>query len=1058
MFHLKVVSLRFFILVCVALLFACSSGSDEDNDNKQLFTITLESSSFELETNSSKSISYQLSQAEDFSINAEVTGELFGHEVSIDTASQTITFSAKTSPASGTFIVRFSSDSHSVNQSISYTVNEATNNEPEPDDGDNTDSDNSCNNDPSLCPEPIQDYIIFLPTDYITIFEEETVTIDLQRNYDMDESIEESFYFNAHHIEGRLSENKQQLILKAVEGEEDTYGEIVAVTKKDGIEYKSAMQLIYFNKNRDLQTDEAPVIALLQPEIMLDSDRSSTINFDVYDPDSDRISYRVLKSPKWVESHINKAQAGFDLTFYPLADFDADDNQFTLEVSDAHNTDQFTFILSQQDNANAKSAKTVQSNTRPELFIEENVNLSLIKKINGDETGLITQLAFAYEDKENDHVDLSVSSSSSSLSFKLEYPFIYVQSDDVSNLQHEQITVKASDGKFDSKLTFHLYIKNNFITFLGGNPNLAPLIAVTHPVTVLETKALTIPFELSDFEKHDFDTQISFDDQILHAILNDNHIAVSALPIAGEQDINTQITLTATDVFGSAREQIIDVVINKNTPPDITFDINEIRLVEGFTIDFGVTANDINEGELTPSFEFDINKLDVEYQNGELTLTALDIVEDYQGEFTAMATDEFGATTTSSLPVTITFTNTEPVITAEQTELNILPGESVDIQLSYVDPEADEMSINRVVDSGNLDFSYDAASATLTLTVDENANYEDVYHFTTTASDGFLSSELIITVTVPDEPVPPVLVVEPYFTNVNEESTFIINFAATDDNGDDINISISGSGLDDLQLTLMDSNDPDDDFDHVEIVVPDNVLTDTNYSFNLVAVDNSSNIFTDIETISFTVMPVNDVPQITLSNDNITLINDDQLSLPISITDPDNTSHTVEVRSPNSAIVPADIVVHAADNNSIIISGAAKGTIVNNLPLVVRVYDSEAFADVPLTVSVELDNRPPTFDDRVDLIQMPDNSTQTFNITPTDPDAATDGDIVTVVSVVSDDPAVLEIVGDPNNPPLDTVTINTLDVSELTTVFITIIATDGYEQSIKRVQVDITNG
>ena len=1058
MFQLKVVSLRFFTLLwAILLLIACSSG-DKDDQTEQAFSVEFSITDFELFAGESATLGYIINKTEEFSVRVTIEGELGEHSIVHNADEQSFVFQAGNTASSGSIKLTFQSGTHNVEQVIRFVVNA----NPVPDDSDSSGGDD-CPNDNSECPtsEPAQIYKIYLPTDYITIFEGETLTLDLKRNYEMSEAIVEQFYFNSPLISGRVSNDKQQLIIEALEGESDTYGEILAVTKVAGVETTTRMQLIYFNKNRDLTTTEAPVIALLQQSIELQPFTSKTINFDVYDPDSDRISYRVLSAPMWLESHINKAKAGFDLTFYPVADIDEGDNKLVLEVSDAHNTDQFTFNLVEKAVGNRTDPEQGTIPARPRLLLETNVNLSLLKKLTGAETDQIAQLAFAYSDRDSEHVDLSVASSSQAMTLKLSYPYIYVHSDDVSALQYEQITVTADDGQFESKMTFHLYIKDNFTSFFGGNPNLAPLIAIDDPITVLETKSATVSYQLSDFEQHDFDAEIAFDEQHIHAILNEGNIELAALPIEGDEDISTEITLSAIDVFGSRREQTIKVNIEKNTPPDISFSkdgepFESIHLVEGFKVTFDVIVNDINEGTLTPEFSFNTNKLHVNYQNGELTLTALDIVEDFDGEFTVSATDEFGATTEASLPLEISFTNTAPVISADFAEIEILPGETIELNLSYVDPEADEMSINRVVDSGNLDFSYNEATNVLTLTVGEDADFEDVYHFTTTATDGFLDSEFILTVRVPDEPVAPVIAVEPYFTNVNEGSTFIINFAATDDNGDDVSLSLNGGDLADLSVTLLDSDDEDTLFDHIEVVVPDNVLVDTNYSFNLNAVDNSASILTDVVTIDFTVMPVNDVPQVVLSQDTITMINDDQFSLPITITDPDDTIHTVEVRAINSAVVPSDIVVHATSNNAIVLSGASKGTIVNNLPLVVRVYDSQAFSDVSLTVNVELDNQAPIFDpNMVGLVQLPANSTETFNITPTDPDSATDGDVVTVVSVVSDDPSSVEIVGDPNNPALNTVTFNTLNVAGDTRAFITITITDGFETVIERVQVHI---
>ena len=84
------------------------------------------------------------------------------------------------------------------------------------------------------------------------------------------------------------------MTLIAIDSEEDTYGEITAVTNVNGVLYESKMYVIYYNKNRDLATTEPPVVALLEHEIKIAPYASTVKLFDIYDPDSDRISYRIF--------------------------------------------------------------------------------------------------------------------------------------------------------------------------------------------------------------------------------------------------------------------------------------------------------------------------------------------------------------------------------------------------------------------------------------------------------------------------------------------------------------------------------------------------------------------------------------------------------------------------------------------------------------------------------------------------------------------------------------------------------------------------------------------
>ncbi|MBU2882130.1 hypothetical protein KO525_05405 [Psychrosphaera sp. B3R10] len=1027
-----VVAGRNLLLIFISMLVLACSDSNKTTTIDESFTVELDSTELTVEINSTALLNYLVVQETEFDINVAITSAPSHGTLAVDQTNKQISFMLGDQTGSGQFTLLFSSQTQTSEMTVNYVAT------PISTDPGTDDPDPDCTGSVDDCPlSELNPNLIYFPSNYITIFEGETVEIEIQRNYTDDDEVTEQFYFNSAVIKGQLSADKNSLIIEAFIGEEDTYGEIVAVTEKNGVVNESTMYMIYYNKNRDLETTHIPTLAVKDTTINVPTGQSTTLDYDLYDPDSDRIAYRIIKGPKWLTTHVNLTQTGIQITLYPIASFDIDDNEITVEISDAHNSSQTTFTLT--------STGEVTIDEPPQIYLERNVDLSLLIKLQGVETDLIATLAFAAFDDLESNLEYSVIASDPAFSYRIDYPYVYVYSDDVTDLNHEQITIVASDGNFNSKLTYHLYIKNNFVEFLGGHPNSSPLIDVAQTIDVLETTGVLLPYAIADLELHDFTVTFEFDDSLLQVILENENLAITALPNETDDDIETTITLIATDEFGAQSSADINVVVKNNTPPVITY-TNSIELVEGGTAEIQVDVTDAEEGTLPFALSYDTNKFAIVVEGSSLFVTALNVLEDYDGVIDVTAVDDFGELALVSIPAKIRFTNTAPVITAQYTEVSMLPGETLQMRLTYVDPDTDELNLFSTVNNSNLTYSYDPNTQILALAVSEDSPYEQEFIFSTSASDGFLSTFLNITVTVPIIPTPPELTVSAYLSNVSEGADLIINYRVFDINGDNIAITITNSFPNQLALTEQDG--------YIEVSVPDNVLVDTLLYFDITARDDSANAFVTTETVSLNVMPVNDPPVITLSENNLTLINDDIVSLPLSVVDIDNLSLSVEVRTPTSAIIPSQIVVHGADINSIRISGASKGSVIENAQLILRVYDDETYTEVPFVVSVILENEPPITNDTGSVLML-QNSTFTFNITPSDPDSATDGDVVSVVSVESGDPELLVIVGDPNSPPTNTVTVTSLAVTEETDVFVSVTITDGYVSVLKRIRVNI---
>jgi hypothetical protein len=983
--EVKMYSNRLWVfLLFVSLLISCSDRKKELPDDTPVeFTVSVSDSTFSISANQTFSIDYTVVSDSTIALETTVATTPTLGVVQIDPSSQSISFVAGNEPGSGEFTIDYTFANITQSVTFNYTIT--------PDDsgggnnGGNGGGSGGENGEGNNEPDPYG-YQITWPTDYITAFEKEQLSIKLNRNYTDEENVLESFYLNAANMTGRLSPDGTEYHIFVDDAEEDTYGELVAVAEFEGEVYRNEMQIIYFNKNRDLQTPEAPIIALIEPEITLNVGKTSTLTFDVYDPDSDRLAYRILSAPLEVTTHINREPEGFELSVSLLAPFASTENELILEVSDAHNTVQISIALIIED-------ATPTTNTPPIVKLEENISVSLTKRMTGNETDKIAQFAFILEDEIPEFVDLSLTSSDTSFEFDINYPYIDIYAQDISELQHEQITLRATDGNFESKLTFHLYVKNNYLEFLGGHPNVPPIIEVNDVPPILESKSASFTVIGSDFEQHDFSLSVSANATYLSATVIDNVITLDTQLLLENTVVTTDLEITATDIFGSSRTLNVPITIYKNSAPVITASSQAIDIVEQGSLEYDVTVADVDQEITNIEFFYDESVMSVDYENGVMTINANNLTSEFTGVLIIRATDEFNAVTELEMPVIIRIDNQPPVIFASQTEIELAPGQTKTILMTYNDPDGTPLTINRFTNSEELTHAYDASRGILTLTLDQDAEFAQSMSFTTTASDGFISVSETITVIVPVAPAAPNLTLLEYNDTVNEDEVLIINFLISDDNGDLVNVTVTDGptgNLADLDIVVYQS--------FLEITAPPNVLENRLYNLNVVATDDSESAQSTTQTIEFTVLPVNDPPEITISGNQFSLINDDITVIGLSIADIDNDPEDfeIEIETADGRDLPTTLTVHGLDVNSLRISGAQKGVVVPLTELVLTVNDGISFTRKSVFIKVDLDNQPPQFDNAVDVVQLTENSSVYFDVPATDPDASTDGDIVTI--------------------------------------------------------------
>lgn len=1066
---------KLILLMCLSLLVSCSDKDSETVD--ETFSVTLSAESFDVEVGATYTIDLNINKNSDFDITSLLSKTPEFGTVNISSDLSSISYTAPDETVTGSFYIRFESQSMFITKEVSFNVINA--------EDDPTDDETPTTEEPT---GDSDNYIIRFPSDYIALFEHETVTFDIKRNYQQSDAIVEAFYFNASNVTGRVSNDKNQITLTAKDGNADTYGELIAVTNVDGTLYESKMYIVYFNKNRDLTTEEAPVIALLDTDLLISPYTTITKEFDIYDGDSDRMAYRVLSAPNYVATHINKTTQGYELTLNVIDEIDSSDTDLVIQVSDAHNTDLYTFNLVNAGTTNSANTTntTKQSldsvNNPPEIFIEENVAVSLIQKMDPAQTGLVAELAFAVSDADDDLVDISVSSSNSNLTFRVDSPFIYVSTEDISGLQYDQITVVASDGQFDSKLTFHLYIADNYTEFLGGNPNIAPFSDLPSSINILESKTIEVPFQSEDFEMHPFNVGVSsISEEALTSITSTALFITASTPDAS---LTTPITVWFEDIFKSRREYNIDVNIYKNTPPVLSI---ESSVIESFAIEFieqqdfslSVTVDDIDQPDLQPIFSYDETKLIVDYTDSVLTVSSVDLEQDYNGEITVSVQDEFGETDTAIIDVSVRYIspdNAPPVITFGQDTFIVLPSECFDTSVTVTDADNDPLTLQAASSNPLLTFDWDQDLETVSFCVDATSEYEQEFSITFSASDGIILTEKNLNITVPRSPSAPTLEILAYDDEIDENDTFTVNYRISDLNGGDMLMSATNVSADIVvnisQPVLIDNTDPDADIfiyeGSVEVTTPYNVNAITTFTFNLTATDNTAAVST--KAVPFSVLPVNNPPTLTMAETEIVLTNDVVTTLGYVIEDPDSSNHDIEVRIESNREDVYDFTVdyglydlklyglsklavydYVRGVNATVPSGTESA----QFDMLIRIEDDATFPATAYTTVLtkfRFENEKPVIgsDDKI-VIKGARPIQTSIPLALTD----ADGEDIEIISVQTTS-AAIEVVNSLANINLTKkITVNAVSATSGVPAAITINVSDGFEVTAKQIEFEI---
>ncbi|STO38858.1 PUA domain [Gallibacterium anatis] len=273
------------------------------------------------------------------------------------------------------------------------------------------------------------------------------------------------------------------------------------------------------------------------------------------------------------------------------------------------------------------------------------------------------------------------------------------------------------------------------------------------------------------------------------------------------------LTVTATDEAGNPSEPNT-VKADDNTPPVLTVEdvatLTEGQAVEGIKVT-NATATDEDGDNVTITLEgTDANKYYAfNPQTGDITLTAEGAKQVNEGkplpEFTVKADDKKGGVDTEQVAApTITPVNDEPVLTVEEvatlTEGQAVEGTKV-TNATATDEDGDNVTITLEGTDANKYYAFNPQTGDITLTAEGAKQVNEgkpLPAFTVKADDdnGGVDTEQVAAPTITPVNDAPVLTVEEVATLTEGqavEGTKVTNATATDEDGDNVTITLEGT-------------------------------------------------------------------------------------------------------------------------------------------------------------------------------------------------------------------------------------------------------------------------
>ena len=572
-----------------------------------------------------------------------------------------------------------------------------------------------------------------------------------------------------------------------------------------------------------------------------DEDTAVTIDLDATEIDGDNYSFTIVTQPT---NGTLGSVSGNQVEYTPNQDFNGTDT-FTFEATDDR--------TSRRNVATA----TITVNAVNDAPVANDVTASMDenKEFNRFQPVTITLDA---TDVEGDALTYSVVGdvSSGTLGSISDNQIIYTPTQDFNGT--DTFTYKANDGTDDSNTA------TVTITVAGVNDA---------PVTQNQTASMN---EDTAVEDNATITLLSTDvdgDSVTYTIVSDVSNGTTSLsgstviyiPTANFNGTDT-FTFKANDGTVDSNTSTVTITIAAVNDAPVANDVSA-STDEDTAVNITLSGTDIEGDALTYSV--------VGTNNGTVTISGSTATytptQDFNGTdtFTFKANDGTDDSNTATATVTINAVNDAPIandVTAS-TDENI----AVNITLSGTDIDGDTLTFSIVSDATNGTTS--VTDSVLTYT--SNDEWGGTETITYKVNDGSLdsnSSTVTITVNGVNDNAP---TVDNITNSTDEDTVLTIALSATDVDGDSQTFSLASNPI---NGTATISNDtltytPNQDFNGLDLF---------SYKSNDGAFDSNAG------NITITINPVNDAPQISMTNNSYSVLNDREVSFEAILTDVDN--------------------------------------------------------------------------------------------------------------------------------------------------------------------------
>ena len=315
------------------------------------------------------------------------------------------------------------------------------------------------------------------------------------------------------------------------------------------------------------------------------------------------------------------------------------------------------------------------------------------------------------------------------------------------------------------------------------NANTEPELTITGPAdgfTSIEGEIVSFTVTATDAEDGDLSFFVEWTSDL------DGYLETAAGFSVNTLSVGTHtITASIDDANGGSASESITVIVNANTNPVVTLTAptDASTSIEGESVTFAASANDAEDGDLTPSIAWTSSLDGAIGTGGGFSLTSLSV-----GTHTITATvdDTNGGSDSASVSITVN-ANTNPVVTltAPTDASSSIEGESVNFAASANDAEDGDLTAS-IAWTSNLDgaigsgggFSLTTLSTgthTITATVDDTNGGSD-------------SASVSITVNANTNPVVTLTAPTDASSSIEGES---VNFAASANDAEDGDLTAS---------------------------------------------------------------------------------------------------------------------------------------------------------------------------------------------------------------------------------------------------------------------------